>query len=460
IAWGGTNMRGISSHLIDVSDLPPEQIEVRTEKLKSRWWFDREISIRETPFGPILTDLDYFDSSEQPNTVALDWLGYRGSDEIGAFLKVARARNWDEYRLAYEHYAISAMNMLYADRLGNIGMIPAYRQPVLRDQTKTLDLVKTSTNTLVGYIKPIDQPNPYNPDAGYILSANNKPFSYPVIPYGYGFANNDRIDRLHTWMDQHPTVSVAELESLQLDVYSRTAHDLAQWLTTAVSSHDFGTQQYILDKIAHWDGRFNWDNVDAVAFEVTMYYAWQDYVDEHAQSPAMQSYLSGYGNWRPTLLAWFRTLPSEQLINYLSDWLANSDGAVEHYPNWGQFHRQGQAPILGNIPVIGKRFALENYPASGGNDTLFKSGRPFSPDAQSVTYGSSARHISDMSSPDENYFVLHGGQDGWYGSPNLADQTALWRAGEYIRIPLTMENVKRQFNRHVTRLHAGHAEQE
>ena len=30
--------------------------------------------------------------------------------------------------------------------------------------------------------------------------------------------------------------------------------------------------------------------------------------------------------------------------------------------------------------------------------------------ANTVTYGSNARHISDMSDPDGNYFVLLGGQ--------------------------------------------------
>ena len=62
-----------------------------------------------------------------------------------------------------------------------------------------------------------------------------------------------------------------------------------------------------------------------------------------------------------------------------------------------------------------------------------------------VRYGSNARHISDLSDPDANHFVLLGGQDGWFGSTTFADQVGLWRAGAYVRVPLLPETVRRSF---------------
>ena len=47
--------------------------------------------------------------------------------------------------------------------------------------------------------------------------------------------------------------------------------------------------------------------------------------------------------------------------------------------------------------------------------------------------------------PDENYFVLFGGQDGWLGSANFADQIGLWRQGNYIRMPLREESIAAEF---------------
>jgi penicillin amidase len=62
-----------------------------------------------------------------------------------------------------------------------------------------------------------------------------------------------------------------------------------------------------------------------------------------------------------------------------------------------------------------------------------------------------ARHVSDMSDPDANWFVLWGGQDGWLGSAAFADQVPMWREGRMIRLPLRPGTVAAEFP-HLTRL--------
>jgi len=39
-----------------------------------------------------------------------------------------------------------------------------------------------------------------------------------------------------------------------------------------------------------------------------------------------------------------------------------------------------------------------------------------------VRYGSSARHIFELSNADANWFVLLDGRDGWHSSATFADQ--------------------------------------
>jgi penicillin G amidase len=62
-------------------------------------------------------------------------------------------------------------------------------------------------------------------------------------------------------------------------------------------------------------------------------------------------------------------------------------------------------------------------------------------DKSPVTFGACARHVSNLADPNENYFVLLGGQDGWLNGPYLSDQVALWQAGAYVKVPLTREAV-------------------
>ena len=57
-------------------------------------------------------------------------------------------------------------------------------------------------------------------------------------------------------------------------------------------------------------------------------------------------------------------------------------------------------------------------------------------------FGANARHISDMSDLDSNYFVLLGGQDGWLNSSTFMDQVPLWRSGDYIQLPMRLESVR------------------
>ena len=64
-----------------------------------------------------------------------------------------------------------------------------------------------------------------------------------------------------------------------------------------------------------------------------------------------------------------------------------------------------------------------------------------------ASYGSQSRFIADMSDPDASWFVLFGGQDGWLGSGNYADQLALWRCGEYVQMPLSEAKVRARFPR-------------
>ena len=450
VAWGGTNMRGISSHLIDVSQLDKAQIKERREVVKRRWWFNKEIVIRETPHGPIFTDLPLFNPKQQPYTAALDWIGHRGSDEIGAFLSAAKSTHWDEFRQSFSQYYVSAFNILYADKAGNIGMIPAYGQPVLKQPEQTLELVKPLSNTVQAILSPVDQPNPYNPPQGYLSSANNKPFSNPQIPYGFSFSNSDRVERMQALVESSDKVGIEELKRWQLDTYSHTADRVRRLLVENVSvapDHPHITQ---FQALVDWDGRFMVDSRGAAVFETLTYFAWQDCIKATTQDDTMRAYLKSIDNWKPEFSAWLQKLTQNELDQHMASWLEKTAKALAKDAKWGDLQRQVQTSALGVIPVIGRRFRQPSYPGSGSNDTLFKAGRRHGPQPQDIFYGSSARHISDMATMDENYFVLHGGQDGWLMSPNLADQTDLWRQGKYVKIPLTMSKVQAQFNSHKT----------
>jgi penicillin amidase len=103
---------------------------------------------------------------------------------------------------------------------------------------------------------------------------------------------------------------------------------------------------------------------------------------------------------------------------------------------WGGVHRVRLGSLLGAAPGLARLYRLSDLPASGTSETVMKTAHAPARRRHGAAYGSVARHVSDMSDPDANYFALLGGQDGWMGSAAFADQIALWNAGEYVTLPL------------------------
>jgi len=119
--------------------------------------------------------------------------------------------------------------------------------------------------------------------------------------------------------------------------------------------------------------------------------------------------------------------------------------SVEQHGSWGEMHRLRIAHPFSNIPLVGSRYVFGDYPGRGSNDTVHKSAHGLSAEKSSTRYGSNARYISDLSRPDENYFVLLGGQDGWLNSDASLDQVSLWRSHQYIKVPLLVPTVRKAF---------------
>ncbi len=147
------------------------------------------------------------------------------------------------------------------------------------------------------------------------------------------------------------------------------------------------------------------------------------------------------------LLSDLAALSTPDRTALLRDALTAAATDCARFPTWGDMHVMRVQSVFANIPVIGSRFRLPDYPVAGSRETVMKTYHGVVNDRHPAGYGSQSRFIADMSDPDASWFVLFGGQDGWFGSANFADQIPLWRAGEYVRMPLTPGAIERAFPR-------------
>ncbi len=451
IAWGGTNMRSRSSDLYDVTNIPESELTIQTERIRVRSFFDEERRVRMSPHGPVLSDAALIEGAGE-RRIALRWVGHDASDEISAFLDMQRASDFQEFRRAFQSYAVSGQNFLYADRRGNIGQIAAYRQP-LRRASEHDPLVLDPDNPAhrwSGFRDPTQLPYAYNPAEGFLASANNKPMHVdpPISPF---FGSNDRIRRLKQLLARDRGVLDREaLNAVQQDVYSISGVEVRDALLAALNAKKTAHAKVnnqageVYRAFADWDGNYDRDSTGALAFQLIIKYlaeeVYGDIYGEEFPSALLSSELTLRflkddlsGPYRPRILA---ALPAA---------FRRARAPFEEFGAWGEMHRLRLAHPLGNIPWLGARYRLYEAPADGSATTLWKTAHNITDEKHYTSYGANARHISLMHDDDANYFVLLGGQDGRFSTPNLIDQTELWMRGEFIRVPLRLETVRREF---------------
>ena len=436
IAWGGTNMRAASSDLVDASNLPVT--ETREETIGIRFWPDRTITIRETGVGPIISDAEVLPAATG-ETIALRWTGHRPSDEITAFLRANRARSVEEFIESFEGYAVSGQNMIAVDSNGDIGMVLAVRLP---------DRAEGELSTLL--VDPLDPdsgwssfsdsrtlPSIINPPDGVLASANNRPVDRSP-PIGYLFNQDERIVRLHELLAARPLWTVEALRELQLDVRSPAALALSRFLIDWSAG---APPSPVREAVAGWDGDYGPESVGAAAFELWLAAILDAYPGDRFAEGYFRDWKYLSGNLPDDL----RALPSAERERLIRESLAEAGETFAKYPTWGDLHFLEARHLLAGLPVLGDSFVYERFPVGGSRETVYKTAHGIVDAPHTSRYGSQSRHISSMRDPDDNWFVLFGGQDGWLGSQHLTDQVPLWRKGEYLRIPLRVETVAREF---------------
>ena len=446
IAWGGTNMRSAGSDLFDVSSLPKEQITERTVTARTRWWFDSDLTVRDTPYGPVLSDAEILPARDG-EVLALKWIGHRPSDEITAMLKVNRARDWDEFRTALEGFSISPQNFLFADVKGNIGQLTATHLPK-RSKDLPADLVRPLSDAKAWdeIVTSRDLPSSYNPADGFLASANNRG-AEAEVPVGYFFSADDRVTRLQQLLGGMAKVTADDLKRVQMDTFSASSAQMRDAFVSRVRIDTLSLtpdQKQALEAIAAWDARYDRASAGAVAFEAAMAKFLPASFPAH-EITAFDAAGSAYAKFAPGVAA----LEKGPFAKAALEALTSSVEARAKYAAWGDMHRMIVQAQFASIPVIGGRYVFDDVPAAGSSETILKTDHDISAERHPTRYGAQARHVSDLADPDANWFVMLGGNDGWYNSSTFRDQVEAFQNGRSFQVPLKIETVRATFkNKH------------
>ncbi len=308
IAWGGTSM------MADVQDLYLEQVKPDDPTLyrQASGWskFDShveeiavradfpsslrtplkpvQLQVRRTSHGPIVSD--ELGVVEQP--VALRWTALEPGDaSYESFYRLDYAHDWNDFRAAMRTFVAPALNLLYADRSGNIGSLGVGRIPIRSKGIGRIPVPGWSDDyTWTGYI-PFEQwPQRFNPKQGYIVSANdrNVDADYPYF-ISADWAPPERAERIAQMIDAEAgkgqRLTIADVQRMQADVTDLGAGNLAAFLRAVPTRSDSQrrAQAYLRD----WQGDMGRQSQAA-----TIYTVWT----RHLREEVFGRRLHGYWN--------------------------------------------------------------------------------------------------------------------------------------------------------------------
>lgn len=293
IAWGFTNVGP------DVQDLyierlnpeNPDQYEVNGE------WTDMEIvyetiqvherdepvvlRARSTRHGPVITDTggnaaytsfgvdpapDFQVEDLELNALALRWTALEPSNTFKAILMLNEAQDFEEFREALSFFDVPSQNMVYADVDGNIGYQAPGLIPIRANGDGSIPVPGwTDDYEWTGYIPYDDLPRAYNPEQGYIATAN-QPVVGEAYPYllGTGFDYGYRAERIRQMIEGDTDgITVEDMQAMQGDNLNLSALEILPYLEDLDLNPTLSGAR---GRLLAWDGRMEMDSPEAALY--------------------------------------------------------------------------------------------------------------------------------------------------------------------------------------------------
>jgi penicillin amidase len=429
------------------------------------------IEIKSTHRGPIISSIHPYsfvynkDESTYP-PISMHWLGNEFSDEMDAFLKINRARNWKEFKSAVEKFDIPGQNFVYADKEGNIGYAFGGAVPI-RNTNSTTFLFDgtTSKNDWKGFVPRNELPYLFNPSSNFIATANNK----VVKDFKYHITNlwepSSRIERITELLQKKNKHSVEDYMSYQSDITSPYVKVIVQYIFNAFESVEVKDKNLnkSLQLLREWN--YEMDKYQqAPAIFLTFYdkLMINIYEDEMGEDLFNQYVFLANVPYRNVLeilekpnSIWFDNTTTnvietrddiirKSFADALNDLEQKIGNNIEDW-QWGRLHTVTfKHAFSGTSGLLDKLIDIGPFEISGDGTTIFNTEYAFSESIEKYPLfrhnpfdcelGPSMRFIYDFANPDEFYLILTTGQSGNILSDHYKDMTNLFLSGKYMKV--------------------------
>jgi penicillin amidase len=410
-----------------------KKTDFRYETIKINGKPDYIDTVAYTVFGPVMYD-KHFGGKQNTNDkdYAVRWKAHDPSKELIVFMLLDRAKNYDDYQKAVAYMHTPGQNFVFATKTGDIAIRAAGEWPAKWKGQGDFVMPGTDSSYMWQAIIPeTENPFQYNPERGFVSSANQRPAdsTYPYyLGREYPTTRGVIINRKLAAMQQ---ATPQDMMAMQTDNYNV----FAEWARPVFIKNineqllDTGEKTY-LELLKNWNLRNDIDSKGATVF-VLLWNALQEtmYKDEYAKAPKNIAYPmnittleallkdSAYKFIDNIATPAIETLP--ELVTAVFKSVAIDLKKIEQDKRleWAKYKDTRVKHLLRLEPL-----SRLHIPIGGGEDII---------NATREDHGPSWRMIVSLTGNTEAYGVYPGGQNGNPGSRFYDNFINQWAAGKY-----------------------------
>lgn len=382
---------------------------------------------------PVMYDKSFNGKRKTGNKYyAVRWKAHDKSNELRIFTMLNHAKNYADYQAAVVNLHTPGQNVIFASKGGDIAIRTQGEWPAKWKGQGDFVMPGTDSSFLWQGMIPQDEvPFQYNPERGFVSSANQKPVDESYFYYlgrNYPLYRGIEVNRALTFMND---ITIEDMKHLQTDNFNELAAMTLPFVKKNMREAELSaSEKKYYDLLLKWNLRNDVGSEGATVFEVW----WSEfyktvYDDEYAKAPATvmkpfeSSLLEGilrdsaYKFLDNTSTAAVETLADDVTAAFkkaavtLGKAEASQKLAWEKYKGTRINHLARLAP-----------FSRMNLPIGGGVHNI---------NATKEEHGPSWRMIVELTQQTHAVGIYPGGQNGNPGSKYYDNFVDDWAAGRY-----------------------------
>ncbi len=381
-------------------------------------------------------------------------------DEARMFSILMRGQGIADFKEAMAQNVVINMNWVAADADGHIAYLPGGLVPI---RGKGIGIVpapgESGDYDWTGFIPLSEVPQVFDPERGYMATANNEVVKADWYPYVFGTNYDDgwRAWRIEDLIQKYQPITVDKMRLIQNDVHVKQADIFVPLILKAVEKK--GVKDARLLEAARilktWDHEATIDSAGTSIFYDTMRHLTDRVLSDDFDKKDYDQYVRGAAGQAVEM--WVVRGQSEffddkktpgkvedaddALVGALSDavkWLTRAMGKDMEQWQWGKIHTLKWYHPMGFGPLADMSIGPLPHPG-GGNTIRNASPMGFGKRQYMCLGGPVMRHIIDMGDPDHALLVIDGSESGQWLSPHYRDQHTLFYNSRYMRAEMRPE---------------------